>query len=122
METIDIPADSGTRPESRVGTASLAHQIAGRIRLHVHSMRGDSDRAREIEGLLGGLEFVEQVTSNPRTGSVTVEYSTALATPSHALEQVAAALDIEIEEPRRARRGAVQLTADSSVLAERVRQ
>jgi hypothetical protein len=114
METVDAPP-----VESLVGSATVAHAMPGRIRLRVHSVRGDAARAAAIEQLLSDLEFIDFVAANPSTGSVVVEYSTSVE-DSDALARLGAALDVEIEPASTAAHRAGRSTK-SAELAENVR-
>jgi Heavy metal associated domain 2 len=96
-DTVAAP-DSEVR--SLIGRATLAHAIPGRIRLRLDSVRGDADRARQVEQQLSTFEFVDQVTANPRTGAVIIEYATELASEVDVLRDVASALDVEIDKAR----------------------
>lgn len=52
----------------------LVHASAGRIRLKVDDIRGNPDRARDIEARLRALTGVHTADANPLTGSLLLTY------------------------------------------------
>jgi hypothetical protein len=118
-ETVEAP---DIRTPSLIGRATLAHAIPGRIRVRFDSVRGDADRARQIESQLQALEFVDFVTANPRTGAVIIEYAPELVGEMDVLREVGSALDVEIDQPRQQQpRPREWPSTDSAALAAVVR-
>ena len=54
--------------------AAHFHHVPGRIRVHVPSVKGNTDHAREMETHIGELTGVTRVESRVLTGSVIVQY------------------------------------------------
>jgi hypothetical protein len=123
MDTGDTLVERGVaEPVSPVGSVTLAHVMPGRLRLRVDSVRGDTDRAAELERLLGELQFVDLVTANPRTGSIVIEYSAELTSSADMLSSIASALDSEIGDLEHPGARLPRLMPDSEELAARVRE
>ena len=61
--------------------STCLHAIDGRIRIRVPAVKNSPPKAAELESRIFSLhESIEQVTSNPVTGSVLILYDTQLAT------------------------------------------
>jgi cation transport ATPase len=52
----------------------IAHQVPGRIRIKVPSVRRDPELLAEIERSFGAIPGIEEVMINPVTGSVVLKY------------------------------------------------
>lgn len=57
--------------------SSYIHTLKGRLRINVSCLKGNKSRATTLEQDLRGLEGVRQVTANPMTGNVLIEYDSA---------------------------------------------
>jgi copper chaperone CopZ len=55
------------------------HSIPGRLRVKTPQVKGNHDKAKDVEYLLNGHQGVNRVAANPLTGSIVVHYdSTAV--------------------------------------------
>jgi len=52
----------------------IAHQVRGRIRMKIPAGKGNPDLLEQIKETFGAIPGIEQVTVNPTTGSVVLEY------------------------------------------------
>jgi hypothetical protein len=52
----------------------IAHQVPGRVRMKIPAAKGDVEMLREISETFGKIPGVEQVTVNPTTGSIVLQY------------------------------------------------
>lgn len=52
----------------------IAHQVPGRIRMKVPSLKADPELADQIKQTFGAVPGIEQVAINPITGSVVLHY------------------------------------------------
>jgi hypothetical protein len=52
----------------------IAHQVPGRIRMKVPSVKTNPELAEQIKQTFGAIPGIEQVTINPTTGSVVMHY------------------------------------------------
>lgn len=52
----------------------IAHQVPGRIRMKVPSLKTNSELAEQIKQTFSAIPGIEQVTINPTTGSVVLHY------------------------------------------------
>jgi copper chaperone CopZ len=50
------------------------HQVPGRLRIKIPSLRSSAEQAQKIQGVLEELNGVESASANPVTGSVLVLY------------------------------------------------
>ncbi len=50
------------------------HAIDGRIRIHIEEMKGSWEKARETAAKLTELEGILNVSANPTTGNVLINY------------------------------------------------
>lgn len=50
------------------------HQVPGRLRIKIPSLRSSAEQAQKIQGVLEELNGVESAAANPVTGSVLVLY------------------------------------------------
>jgi copper chaperone CopZ len=55
------------------------HDIPGRLRVKIPSVKGQTAKARAIQSLLRNIEGIESIRVNTVTGSVVVKYDPALA-------------------------------------------
>jgi len=56
----------------------LVHHTPGRLRVKIPDVQGNARRSRQVCDLLNGLEGVESVSCNPRTGSIVILYDETL--------------------------------------------
>jgi hypothetical protein len=56
----------------------IAHQIPGRIRMKVPSVKANPDLAEQIKETFAAIPGIEEVTINPTTGSIVLHYDTDL--------------------------------------------
>lgn len=68
-------------------TAELQHSMTGRMRVRVPEKRGDRGYFDWVAGALRDVDGVENVETNPLTGSVLVLHRTDVATILHRAEQ-----------------------------------
>ena len=55
------------------------HSVPGRLRVKTPLVKGNQEKARDVEGLLGCFHGVAKASANPLTGSIVVNYdSTAV--------------------------------------------
>ena len=54
----------------------VAHQVPGRIRLKVPGVKDNPELIDQIKQMFAGIPGIEDVTVNPATGSVVLEYDT----------------------------------------------
>ena len=55
------------------------HSIPGRLRVKTPLVKGNQEKARDVEGLLNCFQGVDKASANPLTGSIVVNYdSTAV--------------------------------------------
>ena len=55
------------------------HSIPGRLRVKTPLVKGNQEKARDVEGLLNCCQGVDKASANPLTGSIVVNYdSTAV--------------------------------------------
>jgi hypothetical protein len=54
----------------------IAHQVPGRIRMKVPSVRTNPELAEQIRQTFAAIPGIEQVTVNPTTGSIVLHYDT----------------------------------------------
>ena len=59
------------------GPIETRHQIPGRVRFAVSVLRGRADLVERVEGQVGRLEGVREITASPVTGSVVVRFDPA---------------------------------------------
>src|ERR1700722_4419850 len=52
----------------------IAHQVPGRVRMKIPTAKGDVEMLREMSEKFGKIPGVEQVTVNPTTGSIVLQY------------------------------------------------
>ena len=52
----------------------IAHQVPGRIRLKIPSAKGNPDLLEEVKATFEALPGIDQITVNPVTGSVILQY------------------------------------------------
>jgi len=50
------------------------HSVPGRLRVKTPEVKGNQDKARDVECLLNGCQGVNEVSVNPLTGSIVVNY------------------------------------------------
>ncbi len=55
-------------------TVQIAHQVPGRIRMKVPSVRTNPELAEQVKQTFAAIPGIEQVTINPTTGSVVLLY------------------------------------------------
>ncbi|MFH1114994.1 MAG: hypothetical protein V1792_13870 [Pseudomonadota bacterium] len=58
------------------------HEVPGRLRIKIPTLKRNVNEARRIEGLLGLMEGVSSVSVNHMTGSMLVNYDTAVTQSS----------------------------------------
>jgi hypothetical protein len=92
------PARRGAKSRVTRGAAAyLGHRIPGRARLHVPDRRGDAAFFAQLAGAVRGIEGIERVEVNPRTGSLLLHHNGDL---EPILERVQAARLLRLgEEP-----------------------
>jgi hypothetical protein len=54
----------------------VAHQVPGRVRMRVPSAKGNPEMLREIAETFAAIPGIEEITVNPRTGSLVLHYDT----------------------------------------------
>ncbi len=57
-----------------LGTVQLAHASPGRMRLKVAQVKGNAERARQIEEQIRSVSGIHSVEANPVTGSLLLTY------------------------------------------------
>jgi hypothetical protein len=55
----------------------IAHQVPGRIRMKVPSAKGNAELLQQISDTFGVIPGIEQISVNPVTGSIVIEYDTS---------------------------------------------
>jgi copper chaperone CopZ len=65
--------ESGKRRIQRL-MKYYVHQVPGRLRIKIPSLRSSAEQAQKIQGVLEELNGVESAAANPVTGSVLVLY------------------------------------------------
>jgi hypothetical protein len=83
----------------------LVHHVPGRLRLRSALLRGDVNRSELARRDLAAVEGVTSVAANPCTGSLLVEYDTAVMPPDKIIDVLTsrgynAATAEERDEPR----------------------
>jgi hypothetical protein len=101
--------------------ATVAHQIPGRVRLQIDSMRHDPVRSAELEQRLIDLPGIDYVRANPKTGSLVVEYDPELSGSLNVLGAIAEAIGLTISENDLDIRANVPEYINAEEAAERVR-
>jgi Heavy metal associated domain 2 len=54
----------------------IAHQVPGRVRLKIPAGRGNADLLKQISDVFAAIPGIEEITTNPTTGSVVLHYDT----------------------------------------------
>jgi len=62
----------------------IEHQVPGRVRLKIPAGKGNAELLKQISEVFGVIPGIEEVTVNPRTGSVVLHYDTDATTNSTA--------------------------------------
>lgn len=71
-------------------TAFVSHQVPGRLRLRVPTMRNHEDYFARVREQLSAIPGLRRLTTNTRTGSVLIEY----AGEAPSLEQIGSRLSL----------------------------
>jgi hypothetical protein len=50
------------------------HNVPGRLRIKIPSIKGDQDMAEEVQGVLRSIEGVNSAKANTLTGSIVIHY------------------------------------------------
>ncbi len=54
----------------------IEHQVPGRVRMKIPAGKGNPDLLKQISDLFGVIPGIEEITTNPTTGSVVLHYDT----------------------------------------------
>lgn len=88
----------------RMGASHVyVHALEGRLRVRVPSLKGSPERARQTEDFLRAAEGIDEVSVNPRTGSILILYDPQRTAESQILETLGVARQVEAAEPPSAR-------------------
>jgi hypothetical protein len=80
------------------GGIRLVHTVPGRVRFKIDDLKGDQDRAEQLEQQLSSIHGIHEVQVNPRTGSVVAFYDPSSLESVEFQLSVASALGIPISE------------------------
>jgi hypothetical protein len=80
-------AGAGDRPAAL--KFGVVHHLPGRLRLRSASLKADACGSDEAQRHLARIRGVASVTANPSTGSLLVEYDTAVLRPGEVIDLLA---------------------------------
>jgi copper chaperone CopZ len=99
-----IVAGTGDRPAAL--KFDVVHHLPGRLRLRTASLKGDARGSDKARRYLARIEGVTSVTANPGTGSLLVEYDTAVLRPADVVGVLVSHGDISAAPAKSAESGA----------------
>lgn len=77
------------------GILEIQHYIKGRIRVKVNSLIGNNEKKHELEGRMSVLEGINNISVNPMTGSVLINFNEELVEPLTLVGAILNILDLE---------------------------
>lgn len=66
------------------------HNVPGRLRVKTHLIKGNEKIAKHVEKLLGQINGIQSISTNPRTGSIIINYDEKKATSRMLLDTLQA--------------------------------